>query len=1150
MELSFRDYVLNEEALRQGPRHEADQAYWRGRLDELPAAPELPVRPRPDVATRFVRREAWLDADRWSALQARAAQRRVTPSALLLTAYAQVLGTWAEQDRFTLNLTLFNRNGDHPDLPALVGDFTALSLLAVDAATTGAFARRAERVQRQLWDDLDHRTMSGVQVVRELGQRRGMAAARMPVVFTSELGAGASDQRALLAGLGAEVVYTVTQTPQVWLDHQVGEDAGALRLTWDSVDAIFPDGMVDAMFAAYTDLLRRLADDGDAWSEPRPVTTPAADLAVVAATNDTAAPVPQGLLHEPFAARARQRPDATAVVSATGTVTYGELDRAADAAAATLQGRGVAPGDVVGVLMGRGWEQVAAVLGVLRAGAAYLPLDDGLPTARVAHVLRHAGARAVLVTEASERTDGMPDDVPAIRFAPDAVATPAPVPGDPDALAYVIYTSGSTGEPKGVMISHRGARNTIDHLNERFAVGPHDRVFGISGLGFDLSVYDVFGTLAAGGTLVLSAGDATRDPARWRDLIGRHGVTVWNSVPALMEMLLAHTGGAVDPALASLRLVWLSGDWIPVGMPDAIRSSCPGATVVSMGGATEASIWSVAYPVGRVDPDWPSIPYGRPLPNQSLHVLDEQLRPRPLWVPGDLYIGGVGVALGYRRAPELTEAAYLTHPDTGERLYRTGDRARFLGDGVVEFLGRRDSQVKVRGMRIELGEIEATLVRQDGVREAAVVVHGRGSAQQLVGFVVAEQPTAPAGQAAPPDPRRLAELDERLRRPAVRRDLADHRRVPLPAPGDAGTLSGQVRRWRSASTFAPGRLTVGTVGDLLAVLGQQLVDGLPRAAYASAGGRFPVQVYLSVHGAGVEGLAGGLYYHDPSAHTLTQLTDAALEAALYDAGNQPLFASSSFALFLVSKPSALGAGYAAYADRFCLLEAGSMAQLLRQRAPEVGAALCGIGDVHFPPLRDALALEPDQALLYSLLGGVDPAGVAGLEGGLRAALAERLPEYMVPRRIHLVDALPLSANGKVDRQALAARVDTGTTATAAAAPAAVAVVAAPTGDTLARLTRIWQELLETDTVDPTRNFFELGANSIHLVHAQRRIGEEFGREVSVTQLFDRPTLTDLAELLDGGPAADGADPQALPQQRRDHRARRRAARRAEGADDV
>jgi amino acid adenylation domain-containing protein len=388
--------------------------------------------------------------------------------------------------------------------------------------------------------------------------------------------------------------------------------------------------------------------------------------------------------------------------------------------------------------MRRGWQQVVATLAVLYAGAAYLPIDPALPATRIAHLLERTEARLVLVQPGfgAQLPDGVRPFV--VDEAACAAGGPGwrPVPRAADDLAYLIYTSGSTGTPKGVMISHRGAVNTLLDVNARFGVGPADRVLALSSLSFDLSVFDFFATLAAGAAVVIMAPELAGDPAHWLELLHAHRVSVWNSVPTLLAMLVeyAEGGRALPP---SLRLAMLSGDWIPLSLPDRFRRLAPAAQVHSLGGATEASIWSITYPIGEVEPGWRSIPYGRAMTGQQFHVLDEALRPRPTWVPGQLYIGGVGLALGYWRDEDRTAASFVVHPATGERLYRTGDLGRWLPDGTIEFLGREDGQVKVHGYRVELGEIEAALEAHPAVQAAAVRVWGQAHGdKRLAGYVV------------------------------------------------------------------------------------------------------------------------------------------------------------------------------------------------------------------------------------------------------------------------------------------------------------------------------------------------------------------------------------------------------------------------------
>ena len=356
--------------------------------------------------------------------------------------------------------------------------------------------------------------------------------------------------------------------------------------------------------------------------------------------------------------------------------------------------------------------------GILRSGAAYLPIDSNLPKERLWHLLGHGQVQLALTQPCIDEIVEWPEDIQRLCVSDVSLesleeASLDQVQGAED-LAYVIYTSGSTGLPKGVMIDHRGAVNTILDINRRFSVAAADRVLALSSLSFDLSVYDIFGTLAAGGTIIIPDVSGVRDPAHWAEIVAQEKVTVWNSAPALMELLVEYLSGRPGVSLHSLRLVLLSGDWIPVSLPDRLKALSKDVRVISLGGATEASIWSILYPIETVDPNRKSISYGRPMMNQSFHVLDEALEPRPLWVPGHLFIGGIGLAKGYWRDEEKSGANFIYHPRTGERLYKTGDLGRYLPDGNIEFLGREDFQVKIQGYRVELGGDRSGVGRAPG----------------------------------------------------------------------------------------------------------------------------------------------------------------------------------------------------------------------------------------------------------------------------------------------------------------------------------------------------------------------------------------------------------------------------------------------------
>lgn len=737
--LSFRDYILAEIALRNSGPYRRSLAYWHNRLATLPPAPELPLEKSltTQKLPQFVRRPHQLAPTLWQRLKQRATQVNITPSALLLAAFAEILTRWSKTPQFSINLTLFNPLPLHPEVNQIVGDFTSLTLLAIDHSAPDSFENRARRIQAQLWEDLDHRYVSGVQVLREFARTRGQTTALMPVVFTSTLTQNSRQQSLPLAWLG-ELVYSITQTPQVYLDHQVFEESGALILYWDAIEEVFPKGLLDEMFASYCKFLERLAQEEEIWqTQTRQflASTPINSWEI-----STQPDLKTALIHSLFFERVALHPQKIAIVTSERTLTYQELSDRATQIAKQLRQRQVRPNQLIAVVMEKGWEQVVATLGILAAGAAYVPIDPSLPLERRWHLLTEAEVQYVLTQSWLETSLEWPETLE--RFCVDLLKVSEPLSPleplqGPSDLAYVIYTSGSTGKPKGVMIDHQGVVNTILDINQRFNVTETDRIFALSSLSFDLSVYDIFGSLAAGGTLIFPDADGTKDPAHWLSLIRQQNITVWNSVPALMQMLVEYVAGDAAGFPQSLRLVLLSGDWLPLNLPHQLKRLCPTVQIISLGGATEASIWSIFYPIKTVEPHWKSIPYGRPLNNQQVYVLNDALEVCPTWVSGQLYIGGMGLAKGYWKNPEKTQASLILHPQTQERLYKTGDLGRYLPDGNIEFLGRSDFQVKINGHRIELGEIEAILSQHPAIKDAIVSTVGESREhQQLVAYLV------------------------------------------------------------------------------------------------------------------------------------------------------------------------------------------------------------------------------------------------------------------------------------------------------------------------------------------------------------------------------------------------------------------------------
>ncbi|MGE5150935.1 MAG: amino acid adenylation domain-containing protein, partial [Rhodospirillaceae bacterium] len=616
-----------------------------------------------------------------------------------------------------------------------------------------------------------------------------------------------------------------------------------------------------------------------------------------------------------------------------------------------------------------------------------------------------------------------------------------PAVDDPSRLAYVIYTSGSTGEPKGVMIEHRAAVATVAEINRRWSIGPDDRILGLSSLSFDLSVYDIFGLLGAGGALVLPEPEASRDPAQWSQLMTRHGVTIWNSVPALMAMQAEHG----LPHGHKLRLVMMSGDWVPVELVQRLQAVAPNTRIVSLGGATEASIWSNAHEIESLDPSWSSIPYGTPLKGQMLHVINDRGEDCPDWVIGEIEISGAGVARGYWRDAAQTAERFRVDPRPGHRRYRTGDLGRFRPYGAakdttpIEFLGREDFQVKVQGYRIELGEIETALASHPDVQQAVVTALPTAGDKALHAFVVLR-------------PEAWDRASFLLERHGLRR-TASSPRFTLPGRPEAGVYDSR----RSVRRFTP------------EAIDRAALDRLVSAA------------------------------HPLTTRVLTRRVDGGTEQAFEnyvvpDTTTARIAAAAAF-LIVLEAPAGMS-------GRTALLQAGAAGQRLMLAAQEAGLGLCPIG---------VLTID-GRRVLHAFAGGQPATETAGFDiaGTLREHCAVQLPAYMVPRHVHFLPSLPLSANGKVDRSALRPLVEAPATTTGSD-DAMVAKVAALAAEILGR------------PVQPRHNLFDCGATSLHIVRLQRKLADQLGSPLAVVDLFRLPTVADLAAAISGSQQTDAVE---------------------------
>lgn len=555
--------------------------------------------------------------------------------------------------------------------------------------------------------------------------------------------------------------------------------------------------------------------------------------------NRTERPFPSDrLIHELFEQRVDFRPESVAVELGERTLTYLELEEKSNRLAHALRARGAQPGVYIGICLSRSIDLLVALLAVCKSGAAYLPLDRHYSDERLRFMIAEAHAPLVLTEGRLLERFSVPAlalDQAMAELASQPVTRPERRAVASD-VAYAIFTSGSTGTPKGVVMSHRAVVNTLDWVTRSFDVGLGDRLLFVTSPSFDLSVYDVFGALGAGATVVIADDDLLTDVEGLASAIFTRKITIWNSAPAALERVLPFLPGAgVEP---SLRLVMLSGDWLPLAMLPALRQAFRGARIVNLGGATEAAIWSNWFEVAVIDPTWTSVPYGRPIQNCRYHVLDGDLRPVPIGAVGELHIGGVCLAEGYFN-PRQTAERFLPDPfssEAGARLYKTGDLARYFDNGDLELLGRLDSQVKIRGFRVELAEVEAALGKLPEVQQAACATHVDGSGHKALaaylvlrrGAQLTEEGVRRALAAQLPDFMVPSRIELLLQMPLSSNGKVDRAALQLTqqqkkgtsfAPATTATERGLLKIWEKVLQRSP----IGVDDDFFALGGHSLL---------------------------------------------------------------------------------------------------------------------------------------------------------------------------------------------------------------------------------------------------------------------------------------------------------------------------------------
>jgi amino acid adenylation domain-containing protein len=745
--IQYADFAIWQREWLQGAALEEQVSYWKAHLSGAPTVLELPTdRPRPPLQVYSGGHQLLACPRALSeALKALSRQEDATLFMTLLAAFATLLYRYTGQDDVLVGLPIANRTRN--ELEGLIGLFANTLVLRADMRGNPNFRQLLQRVREAALGAYSHQDLPFEALVEKLQPARDLS--RNPLFQVMFALHNVPTEAPAATGLAANQLDVNSGATQFELSFQVTETEEGLNEVWEYNTGLFDASTIERMTTHFHTLLEGIVVNPEQRLSDLPLLTEPERQQLLVQWNSTQEAYDrEACLHHLFEAQVHKTPDAIAIVFEDASLTYRQLDQQANQLAHHLRRLGVRPATLVAICLERSLDMLVGLLGVLKAGAAYVPLDPTHPAERLAYILQDAALAQgdtplVLLTQEHlrERFLQYPGfalclDSAWNTIAQESLAVPDTVTSAEN-LAYVIYTSGSTGKPKGVQIPHRAVVNFLHSMRCEPGSAPDDILLAVTTLSFDIAGLELYLPLTTGGRVLLVSHDTALDGALLGSRLAESHSSVMQATPSTWRLLL-DAGWAGNPHLRAL----CGGEAFPCNLANRLAEKT--AAVWNMYGPTETTIWSTIHPVL---PGSTSVPIGHPIANTQLYVLDRHLNPSPVGVAGDLYIGGDGLAWGYRNRPELTAETFIPHPfgtAPGARLYHTGDLARYLPDGNVEFLGRVDHQVKVRGFRIELGEIEAVLAQHPAVRETVVTVReDTPDDKRLVAYVVANDGQSP-----------------------------------------------------------------------------------------------------------------------------------------------------------------------------------------------------------------------------------------------------------------------------------------------------------------------------------------------------------------------------------------------------------------------
>ncbi|MFX0547822.1 amino acid adenylation domain-containing protein [Hathewaya histolytica] len=725
LNVSYSDYIYYKQALKKSTKYNLDKDYWLKRIKTLPEGGVLPtIKEWYELADyRGSQIECSIAMELWTKIEEKAQKYKVTPFSVLFSSFALVIARWNNKQNFLLNIPEFDRPNFHPEVTRILGVCSAFLIFEVDNREEQTFLGIVQRNLKHLMELIAHHSFSGIEVLREIYRSRNTyKQALVPIVFGMMPDLPHIDKRMM------KVRYQENHTSQIWIDINTVAYDNIVSFNWNYIKGFMEPNMIRNMVTMQKEILRKAAYEDDFWTKEFSLSLPSCEQAIIDKSNDTEKSLVFECMSKVIENRFLKFKNHIYCTIDDKTYTYGEIHKYVKALSHVIKKKGCKKGDYVTIYMDKCIEQIISVLAIIYSGAVYAPMEYGYPKDMIHRCMDKIGSKVIII---SEEDRGMIEEASIQEIVPVLSEMKngemdKPVETDEDSLIGIIHTSGSTGIPKAVMVGQKGLLNSLIFTNEYFNVTENDACIALTNLAHDMAMYDIFGMLLAGGKIVIPKAESAKDPDYWMSIVKINQVTIWNSVPAILEMMVQASEGIDDGVWKYLRLVISGGDYLHPRLAEKIKNVNNKLMLVNVGGPTETTLWNIFHVVTDEDIRNKNIPYGKPIYNTKYYVLNEKMEQVPIGVTGTMYCAGYGVTTGYVNDLDTTEKKYTLYKPTGERIYNTGDLGKYDHNGNLFFMGREDLQVKIQGKRIELESISSILKNIEEIKNCTTCMDTNG----------------------------------------------------------------------------------------------------------------------------------------------------------------------------------------------------------------------------------------------------------------------------------------------------------------------------------------------------------------------------------------------------------------------------------------